>query len=119
MRLAEREKRFLERRGALVRSWPIVGSVCLLGILVFSGWLWMSRPLLINPWAVAAGLEEGSIPESTTVVMAAMLPLTVLCCLLLLIVCIVFCFAAFSNERKHLAIIRRLGTSQGTSDEGS
>jgi hypothetical protein len=44
--------------------------------------------------------------------MAGMLPLVMLTCLSLLVVALVLSFAAFSNERRHIAIIRRLTGSQ-------
>lgn len=112
MNLTKQEKMFVEKRGKYARSWPIVGSVSLAMVFVLAGWLWFSKPLLINPWAVFSGLETDSIPETTSTLMAAMLPVLMLTCLFVLVVCLVFFFAAFSNERKHLAIIHRLIASQ-------
>ncbi|MFC1580287.1 hypothetical protein ACFL4N_05180 [Thermodesulfobacteriota bacterium] len=81
-------------------------------IFAFAGWLWLSVPFFINPWAVISGLSSESIPDSTTFTMAALLPLVVLTCLFVLVAGVVFSFAAFSNEKKHIRIIRRLTASQ-------
>jgi hypothetical protein len=111
MPLTDQERVFVERRARLVRSWPVVGTVCLGVVLVLAGWLWFTRPWLVNPWAVFSGLEAGSIPGPTILVMATMLPVVVLASLFVLVVCLFYCFAAFSNERKHLEIIRRLNAA--------
>lgn len=112
MPLTDQERVFIERRSKLVRSWPAVGTVCLAAVLCLAAWLWFTRPWLINPWAVSSALEAGLIPGSTTVLMAAMLPVVVLASLFILLVCLIFVFAAISNERKHLDIIHRLNTAQ-------
>ncbi len=112
MTLTERERVFVERRAKLVRSWRVVGTVCLGLVVCLAAWLWVTRPLFINPWAVFAGLRDGSIPGSMITLMAAMLPVVVLACLFVLAVCLLFCFAAFANERKHLEIIRRLNAAR-------
>jgi hypothetical protein len=54
-------------------------------------------------------LKAGSIPDSTTTLMAVMLPVVFLACMFVLLGLIAFSFVAFSNERKHLEIIHRLG----------
>ena len=74
----------------------------------FTVWLWISRPLLVNPWEVLSRLKSASIQDSTMTLMAAMLPIVFLACIFLLLALIAICFLAFSNERKHLAIIQRL-----------
>ena len=80
----------------------------LIVVFFFGGWLWRSNPLLIDPWAVSAGLKAGAIPGPTVTLMAALLPVAMLTCLFVLVVCLLFAFVAFSNERKQIAIIRRL-----------
>lgn len=111
MELTQQDRVFVERRATLARNWPIVGTVCLGGVFCLAGWLWFTRPWLVNPWAVFSGLEAGSIPGPTVLLMAAMLPVVVLACLFVLVVCLIFGFTAFSNERKHLEIIRRLNAA--------
>lgn len=118
MPLTEQERVFIERRAKLVRSWPVVGTGCLGVVLCLATWLWFTRPWFINPWAVFSSLREGSIPASMIALMAAMLPVMVLSCLFVLAVCLVFCFAAFANERKHLEIIRRLNAALETPSDG-
>ncbi len=116
--LTAQEKMFVEKRAKLAQSWPIVGSMIFIVILVFAGWLWLSNPYLINPWAVFAEINSGSIPHSTLTLMAAILPVVMITCLFILIIGLVFSFVAFSNERKHIAIIRRLNAHQGGLKEG-
>lgn len=109
MKLTEQETAFVERRARLLRSWPIVGSICVVSVLGFTAWLWITRPLLVNPWMAMSRLETSAIPDSTATLLAAMLPVVFLSCIFVLLALIAFVFVAFSNERKHLAIIGRLG----------
>jgi hypothetical protein len=120
MNLTEQEKVFIDQRHRFARSWPVAGSVSLAIVFVLAGWLWLSRPFLINPWAVFSAIDSESIPETTVILMAAMLPIVMLTCFFILVVCLAFFFVAFSNERKHIAIIRRLTASQnGQKYDGS
>lgn len=107
MDLTREEKAFLESRAKFARSWPIVGTAMLVGLLVLAGWLLFTRPMLINPWAVLSGLEAGTIPDSTLAVMAALLGVMLTCLFVVGVVLILFS-VAFSNEKKHIAIIRRM-----------
>jgi hypothetical protein len=106
------EREFVEKREKFARSWPLVGSVLLLVVFLFGGWLWLSNPFLIDPWAVSAGLKAGVIPASTVALMAALLPVAMLTSLFVLVVCLLFAFVALSNERKQIAIIQRLALHQ-------
>jgi hypothetical protein len=110
--LTAEEEAFVEKRVKFARSWPLVGSAMLVLIFAFAAWLWFSNPLLINPWAVLSGLDSNTIEDTTLTLMAGMLPLVMLTCLFLLVVALVLSFAAFSNERRHIAVIRRLTGNQ-------
>ena len=77
-----------------------------------SAWLWYSTPFFINPWATIEAMEQGSLPASTLSVMAIMLPMMVLTALILLLTLLLIPFAAFSNERRLIRIIRRLGDTE-------
>lgn len=112
MDLTRQEKLFVEKRAKFARSWPIVGAALLAMIAVLAAWLFFSNPLLINPWAVLSKLEAGSLPDSTLATMATLLPVVMFTCLFVLVVALVFFWVAFSNERKHLALIRRLTSHQ-------
>lgn len=109
------ESAFVERRARLIRAWPVLGAVMLLGVLVFAAWVWISRPLLINPWAVMGGLESGAIPDATLSLLAGLLPVVMISCLFVLMVGIGLAFAAFGNERRLIGIIERLSERR---DEG-
>ena len=108
LKLTEKETEFLERRTRFNRNWPIFGAIAVLLVLGFTIWLSISRSLLINAWAVLSRLENGSIPDSTIAILAAMLPVVFIGCILVLIALIAFSFAAISNERRYLKLIYRL-----------
>lgn len=119
MNLTKQESAFIDRRKKLAGSWPIVGSICLAAVFLFIGWLWVTKPLLINPWAVFSALEANSIPESSIALMAALLPIVMLACLFTLVFSLALYFAVFLNERKLLGIIARLDSVETHSDDVS
>jgi hypothetical protein len=86
----------------------MVGGSLLAVLFGFAVWLFVSSPLLVNPFEVASRLEDGTIDESTMWMLAALLPITMGLCLVLVAVVIFFVFSAFANERRHLKIIDRL-----------
>jgi hypothetical protein len=74
----------------------------------FIGWLFIQKPLLVNPFYVINGLGDGTIEKSTLLLMAGMLPIMFSACLLLLLALLLFTFSALSNEKKHLKVIDHL-----------
>jgi len=106
--LTKPESSFIQKRKKLLKLWPITASILLLGIAFLTAWLFWNTPLLINPYAAIEQLNTQSIPDSTTSLMVAMLPIVMLMCLFLTVVLILFMFVAFSNEKRHMAIIERL-----------
>ena len=80
----------------------------LLILLGGAAWLWFTTPFFINPWATIEALDQGALPPTTLHIMGAMLPVVVLSVLVLLITLLLIAFAAFSNERRLIRIIRRL-----------
>ena len=76
-------------------------------VLLLAAWLWITRPLLINPFAVLSALESGTVEPTMMVLMAGLLPAVTLACLFVLLCTLLLVFAAFANERRHLEIIRR------------
>ncbi len=107
MELSNEERHFVAKRAKLVQTWPYAGAI-LLTILVGLGvWLYLSRPLLANPFFVLSQLNRGAIPESTIALLAGMLPVVVLVCMGLAVTVVLLAFAAFSNEKKYLTIIQR------------
>ncbi len=75
--------------------------------------------MLINPWAVLSRLEADSLPDSTITMMAALLPVVMLTCVVVLAAALVLFSVAFSNERKHIAIIHRLTEHQAKTTAAS
>lgn len=114
MTFNEQERSFLERRRRFTRSWPLVGTLLLAAVLTLTAWLFWSNPLLVNPWAVLTGLKAQSLPESTLSLMAFLLPIATLLCLSTLCILVLLTFVAFSNERRHIAVIDRLIRTQDT-----
>ncbi len=112
MELSQTQQEFLEKRRKLVRSWPAIGLMLLIGMVATLLWLWLQQPMLINPFEVVDRLESGSIENSTVTLMAVMLPLVFLVCFVLLMIVVIFAYAAFANEKKHLAIIDILTSRQ-------
>lgn len=107
MRLSEEDLRFLAKRARLVQAWRYVGAILLAMIVGLGMWLFLSKPLLANPFTVMERLQSNAIAESTIALMAGMLPIVVLMCIALAVAVVLFAFAAFSNEKKYLAIIQR------------
>ncbi|MCL4190385.1 MAG: hypothetical protein KJZ87_01470 [Thermoguttaceae bacterium] len=107
MELSNEERHFVAKRAKLVQTWPYVGAMLLTMLVGLGVWLFLSKPLLANPFFVLSQLDRRAIPESTIALMAAMLPVVVLVCLGLAVTVVLFAFAAFSNEKKYLAIIQR------------
>lgn len=112
MPLTDEDRRFLAKRIQLVRAWPYVGAMLLALPVGLSVWLWLSVPLLIDPLFAMTRLSSDALPESTMALMAAMLPVAVLLCLALALAAVLFVFAAFSNEKKYLQIIRHAACEQ-------
>jgi hypothetical protein len=106
--LTERQLSFIRKREQMLRLWPFVGIVLFAIEASLIGWLFWKHPLLINPGAVRAGLESGSISTPTLSLMAAMLPFVLIMCLASLAVVILYAFFAFVSEKKLLSIIRTL-----------
>jgi len=106
MLLSNEEQQFLAKRSRFVKAWPYVGAILLVMLIGLGMWLFWSKPLLANPFVVLSRLNSSSVPASTMVLMAGLLPVVVLMCVVLAITIVLFAFAAFSNEKKYLAIIK-------------
>lgn len=102
------DRRFLQRRRRLARSWNLVGAMLLLVLAALTATLFFRVPFLANPLYVIDLLKDGNLERSTMELMAFMLPIVVLLCLAVTAVTVVFGFAFFSNERRYLAIIDAL-----------
>ena len=123
MQLSNEEQQFLAKRTRFVQTWRYVGAILLVMLIGLGMWLFWSKPLLADPFVVLSRLNSGSVPASTMALMAGLLPVVVLMCMVLAITIVLFAFAAFSNEKKYLTIIKtktevappiELGESQQT-----
>ena len=116
MSLTRAEARFVNKREKHTRHWPVFGFAALLLLAVLGLWLWIKVPHMINPWLVVAGLENGTLPESTMLVMGAMLPFVVLALLVFAGAFVLLAFKAFSNERKLIVLLRRECETSGVNE---
>ena len=105
MSLNSEELAWIARRRTFMNLWPWAGGGMIVGILGFASWLWV--PLMINPWAAIRAVEAGSIDDTTLIAMALMLPILMMACLVVLVVMVGLLFAAFSNERKLIAMVEK------------
>ena len=107
MSLSQAESLFVEKREKLTRLWPTFGFGTLIVLAAFAFWLWVEVPHLINPWGVGVSLEKGTLPESTMILMAAMLPIVMLFLIAVAGAIVILAFVAFSNERRLIQLLRR------------
>lgn len=98
---------FLEKRKTLVRSWKYLGPLLLVFILGLAAYVYLTAPMLINPYEVMEALRSGAIEQSTIEIMAVLLPITFLMVCFLLIVLVLVMYMAFANERKYLEILEK------------
>jgi hypothetical protein len=107
MSLTPTELAFIEKRRKLIALWPYAGGGIIAGLLGFTLWLWFAAPVMINPWITVEALQAGRLDQTTLYVMAVMLPILMLACIGALVVMVALFFAAFSNERRLIAILDR------------
>lgn len=108
MQLSEKEERFLAKRTRLAKVWSYAGIVLLAVLVGITGIIIFFASVLINPFAVMARLKGNTLPPSTMALWASQLPQLFLLYLLSVWAWLLFVFFVFSNERKYLAIIRRI-----------
>ncbi|NNJ72668.1 MAG: hypothetical protein HKP09_05755 [Enterobacterales bacterium] len=99
---------FIENRRRLIDAWRWAGSLSLLGLLAFILWLWYSNPILINPFGTIAAIESGSMPDTSMVIMAAMLPVIFILTLFLILLLLVLVTVSLNNEKRYMSIIDTL-----------
>ena len=108
MELTNSDLDFLVKRARLVRSWSYVGIFIISFLILFSGWLFMTKPLLANPFFVLSSLNDNSIALPTLHFMAVLLPVFFLMSIFITILAVVFAFVSFSNEKRYLKIIQKM-----------
>ena len=105
IQLDARQQAFLLHRRKLIRIWPAIGGGLMAALLVFSGWLYVRSPLLIDPTEIVRRLQGDGVDPSTLMALAGLVPLLFLGCIILLFLLVVFTFAKFRVERKYLAML--------------
>lgn len=105
MKLLSSESEFIESRKRLAFFWKIFGPVILVVYICLVGLLIWKAPLLINPFSVMSGIENGNIPPAMLSLMAGILPMVVIAMLVAMGSLIAFSFCSFSRERAYIQII--------------
>lgn len=106
--LDNKQIQFIAQRKKLVRLWPVAGSFLIVLLIALTCWLYFRAPLLINPVDVMGRLDAGTIEKSMLLTSTVLLPVIMLTCIVILSIMVIFAFAAFSTERKHLQLIEKL-----------
>ncbi len=117
MDMTTAEVGFLTRRKWFSRAFPFVGALMLVMLAGLAVFLYATSPLLVNPLAVVAGIQDGSISESTRDLMATMLPMAILACFAVCASTVGFAFGIAANERKYFSLIDRLQAETGKADK--
>lgn len=112
MNLSATEQKFVQRRRQLQAHWRYVGIGTIAACLGLAAWLLITTPLMINPYYVMQRVEAGSLSESTMIVSAVMLPLVTVALIGLMFVLIAGMYACFANERKYIAMIDNLSSTE-------
>lgn len=108
---------FLAKRRRLARLWPIIGALLLIVVVAAVAWLFLRHPLLINPLTLTSRVQAGTLPNSTLVILAVMLPVMSLACFIVLTAVILYGFSVFAIERRYQRLIK--GLLEGLPGEGS
>ncbi len=117
MELTDGEMVFIERRKKLIKIWPTAGSGLGITMIILTAWLYSKTPLLIDPFTTMHRLSEGSIPETTLMLMAGMLPILFLACLGLLVMLIIFVTVMLHNEKRYLTMIETLSRKSPSAEK--
>lgn len=107
---------FLAKRRRLARLWPVIGALLLIVVVAAVAWLFLRHPLLINPLALTSRVQAGTLPNSTLVILAVMLPVMSLACFIVLTAVILYGFSVFAIERRYQRLIK--GLLEGLPGEG-
>jgi hypothetical protein len=105
--LTQKELIFIEERKKLLRSWRFVGPFLLGTIIALALFVYITTPLLIDPFGTASRLNAGEIPFSTLRMSTLLLPILFWSVLVLLIAIVGALHFAFANEKKYLAILEQ------------
>jgi hypothetical protein len=108
MQIGRDDERFLKVRRRLLETWPMIGWSLLAVIVGYTVWLFLTQPLLVNPFIVTVKLRADALPVSTMVLMSGLLPLAMLSCIVLAGALVMMMFASMGNERRYQRIIREL-----------
>jgi len=96
---------YLKKRRGLLRAWRYAGPLLLLMVGVLAVYVFIRTPMMINPFAVIAALEAGTLAPDMLRLMAVFVPMLFVTVCFLLVVLVLLMYVAFANERKYLEIL--------------
>jgi hypothetical protein len=96
---------FLRRRERRMRAWPLAGSLLFLLLAALVAWLFLSRPLLVDPHELVRQLRSGTIDTATIYLLAGLFPLAFLVLMSFGFAFLALSFSAMSNERRLIQIL--------------
>ncbi len=111
MPLAQEQTAFVKARRRRVRAWPWVGGLLLATWFGLYLWIYRVSPALVSPWAVWAGLEQGTLPRDVEVLLIAVAPVLGLVVFVLVAAFVLIGFGMARIERRLLHIIAALAES--------
>ena len=109
------DSEFIRKRLQLAGWWNWAGGAMLALLAGALGWLYLTRPILVNPFLVDRVLNDRSISWGTVEGMAVALPVVMLLLFAVTATLILFGFNVVAVERRYLRIIR----SNGVLGDGS
>jgi hypothetical protein len=117
MSLSEQEQAFLARRAKLLKAWPYADTTLLITLIGFSAHLFWRVPMLANPYAALARIEANSVPASTMMLSAVLLPILFVICMILASAIVLCTFAHLANAREYLRIIQNITKAASSSGQ--
>ena len=103
--LAPEDLAFVERRRRALRSWPWIGGASLALLTALAVWLFVRTPNLVVPGRAVNEALSGRLEQSTLMVIAALLPTSMLALLAVAGAAIGLVFAARANELRLLKLL--------------
>lgn len=105
MPINQEQQEFIKQRQKLMAVWPWLGGLLVLALFLLLIFFYLYYPILVNPWAVMRGIESEQLSPSILVLMATMLPCSILFCFTIILTFLGFIFMAQAKEKQWLEIV--------------
>jgi uncharacterized membrane protein len=113
MLMNSEDEAFLKKREKMIKTWPFVGVAIIIMFLGLAMHFFISVPRMINPIQVFSELNSGTIPETSLVIMTAMVPILNLTIIVMMVVFVLLAWKFFSHEKRYHKIIANLSGEAG------